>query len=203
MITHANTASAPFAGAAWGAGPGLNPAGASIAPAGVGLGDSYTRAAQPNLSVAFCGAHLYKRSNSGLQTLRFAYPSNTASQHTGWPSLQVTDALGRDVNCIVHYQVCAMPEAPTRNELRVCFDVARMPPESYFRYGLYTVVGDAALDLSKPVAIPTANDIPPELQRYLREEPNVQVKAPEIQQAAAAIRARSTSLQDLVANTRR
>lgn len=170
---------------------------------GVDLGDGVPSTRPPGPATAYAAAHLLKRADSGLQTLRFAYPATTATQCVGSPRLVVVDSEAQPADCIARYEIRAMPEAPSRNEMRVTFDLSKMPADSFFRYDVQTVVAESPLDLSQPVPIPNKEDIPPDVRRYLVEEPNIEVSAPEIQQAATKIRAQSSSLQDLVTNTRR
>ena len=159
----------------------------------------------PGNVTAYAGSTLARKQDQGRQTVRWAYPVNTATQEVdpAGPKLEVVDSeTGKVLDCILESHLAPMPESKLRPQLQVTFDLSRMAKVSLFRYSVQVKVSDKSMALDQPIALPLTGDFPAEARGYLNDEPNVEVRAPQVRAMARELRKHSKTLQELIVNTR-
>jgi hypothetical protein len=168
---------------------------------GVDLSSAHTR---PGLAQASGGVVLTTLKKEGNATLMFPFPGDTKHQDTKEDelSLLIVDQHGQPVDdAIISSALTPFRASHDKNMLQVELDLSKLPDLAVFRWQIPVEVSDQLADLTQPVPLSTLETLPKETKIWLGSSQTTQTDHPEIQELAAEIRSKASTVQELVAET--
>jgi hypothetical protein len=133
----------------------------------------------------------------------FVTVASYQSPRSGQLRVMLVDDNGKDVQPVREIRLEHYPEAfAEKTVLVIDWDVARLPPVVFFRWGLDVTLQDQLLDLSVPVSLDQlAQGISPQAQAWLEPAPMIQSDHPAIVGLASTIRKNASTVQEMVTQT--